>query len=198
MARASRPTPPVKKTPSPDAARGLRALTGNGLQPGELELGRVSGVFGFKGELRLFLHNPETEVFEQPRRVVLLRPDGARFEATLSARPGAGKRVLGWIDGIVGEEAANAMVGFTILIDRDDLPEPDEGFYVSDVLGWPVFAGDRQVGTVVGIHATDGDDVLEVGDGTEPFFVVMNERFVLDVDFDAKRVVIAEDALVES
>lgn len=187
----------MKKARNPDAARGLRALTGNGPQPGELELGRVSGVFGFKGELRLFLHNPDTDSFDEPRRVVLLRPDGARFEAVLSARPGAGKRILGWVEGSEGEEAANALVGWTILVARADLPEPDEGFYVSDVLGWPVFVGERQVGTVTGIHATDGDDVLEIGGGAEPVFVVMNEHYVLDVDFEARRVVIAEDALVE-
>ncbi len=172
-------------------------MTGNGAEPGELELGRVSGVFGFKGELRLFLHNPETDSFDEPRRVVLLRPDGARFEATLSVRPGAGKRLLGWVEGVEGEDAAKALMEWTILVARSDLPEPDDGFYVSDVLGWPVFVGDHKVGTVTGIHATDGDDVLEVGGGAEPLFVGMNERYVLDVDFEKQRVVLAEDALVE-
>ena len=62
----------------------------------EVRLGRVNGVFGVRGEVRLFLHNRETELFEGVGcNVTLVSPEGERQERLLKSRSGAGKRVLG-------------------------------------------------------------------------------------------------------
>lgn len=152
-------------------------------------------MFGVTGEVRLFLHNIESETLDEPRRVVLIRHDGARFETTLEARSGAGKRVLGRITGLQDRELAASLKDWRIAIRRADLPDPKDEFYVADILGWPVFQGDRQVGEVLAVHETDGDDILEIATAADPLFVPMIERFVLDVDFDHKRVLVADDAL---
>ncbi len=84
----------------------------------EVHLGHVSGVFGVRGELRLFLHNPQTALFSEPAPVFLLLPDGSRQRRTLVIRSGAGKRILGKLEGVHSPEAAEAYIGAELLIDR--------------------------------------------------------------------------------
>jgi 16S rRNA processing protein RimM len=162
----------------------------------EVELGFVSGVFGFKGEVRLHLHNPTSDLLRTPRSVILVAPDGARRAVTMSARPGAGKRVLGKIEGVRDEHEAGALKDFRVLIPRDALPETEEGeFYVADLVGLEVEAGEER-GTVTEIHQAGPVDVLEVDvGGKEPVFVPLVEGTVLGVDLDAGIVRLVEGSL---
>lgn len=164
----------------------------------EVELGYVSGVFGFRGEVRLYLHNPSSDLLREPREVVLVAPDGARRTARMSARPGAGKRVLGRIEGVSDERGAAALEHHRVLIARDALPATDEGeFYVADLLGLAVEAGARR-GAVVEVHQAGPVDVLEIDvGGREPVFVPMVDGAVRSVDLDAGVVILAPDALDE-
>jgi len=137
----------------------------------EFVLGRVAGIFGVRGELRLLLFNLESDwLFEAPRAVVLRSPDGRRIEVRLSARPGAGQRVLGLVEGLADREGARALIGWDIVVPREALPEPEAGsWYVEDLLGCAVrTAGGRALGVLVDVHPGAPVDVWELGspDGT--------------------------------
>lgn len=159
----------------------------------------MSGVHGVRGEVRLFLHNPETTLFDRPRDVTLVAPDGARRVARVTARSGGGKRVLGRIDGIDDREAALRAMGTKLVLPRSALPKPKRGeFYIVDLLGAEVRIGDRRVGTLTAVHPTAGDDVLEIDVGArDPAFVPLVARWVLGVDTPARVISLAEDALAE-
>jgi 16S rRNA processing protein RimM len=164
-----------------------------------LELGYVSGVFGVRGEVRLFLHNPDTPFFDRPRQVTLIAPNGARRAATLAARSGAGRRIVGQISGVADRDAAAALNGTQIVVPRSALPVAKRGeWYVVDLLGADVFVGERRVGSLVAVHPTAGGDVLEIDVGAkDPAFVPLLERWVTGVDVAARRVALADDALLE-
>lgn len=182
--------------PRPPRSEALKPLPGTGLQADEIELGRVSGVFGVTGEVRLWLHNPSSDLLDEPRDVVLIAPDGRRFAAVVSARSGAGKRVLGAIEGVGDRDAAEALKEWVVAIPAAALPPPDEDeFYVWQLEGLTVFLGDREVGVVTTVHATPGGDLLEIETRLGPEFVPVNERSVVSIDVDAGRVVLAADAL---
>jgi 16S rRNA processing protein RimM len=165
----------------------------------ELEIGTISGVFGVMGEVRLFLHNPESVALVDPTVVVLVRPDGARFEATLQARSGAGKRIIGRIRGLDDRNVAHSLKDWRVLVRGVDLPEPEpDEFYVRELEGLVVFAGDREMGSLTAVHPTPGGDVLEIDTGAaEPAFVPFVERYVLEVDLEGGRVVLTDDAFDE-
>lgn len=162
----------------------------------ELELGYVSGVFGFRGEVRLFLHNRESTWLREPREVTLLTPGGERFAARLVARPGAGKRVLGRIDGVDSHERATELIGARVCVAPEALPEAEDGaYYVWQVLGIAVVIGDAVVGRVVEVHATGPHEVFELEIDGETRFVPSLPEFVEDVDVAGRRLVLRPDAL---
>ncbi len=198
--RRGPPAPPRPKPVGAAAGVALSRLDGSDIAPDEIPLGDVRGVFGVRGEVRLFLHHRESSLLDDPRDVVLVAPDGARYAARLSARPGAGQRVLGRIDGVDTPEQAAAMVGFELVIARSALPPLKPGeYYHADVLGASVrVEGGPVVGRVVHIHATAAHDVLEIDVGrAEPAFVLMRPDTVLAVDPEARELRIAPGLLDE-
>jgi 16S rRNA processing protein RimM len=176
--------------------KGLEPTPGEGIADHEVELGYVSGVFGVHGEVRLFLHNEDSDTLFHARKVVLVRPDGARFRATLSARSGAGKRILGTIRHLDDRELAATLKDWLIVIPTADLPPPEPGeYYVWQLEGLDAVVRDRVVGCITRVHDNPGGSILEIAGKGEPSFVLANERFVLSVDLPGRRVVLAEDAL---
>jgi 16S rRNA processing protein RimM len=116
----------------------------------ELSLGYVSGVFGYKGEVRLFLYNRKTEVFDgEGADVTLIDMDGARTDCRMRTRPGAGKRVLGRLSGITDEAGARALMGREIVIVKAVLPAAKDGeYYHYQLIGLAV---SEESGTELGI-----------------------------------------------
>lgn len=167
----------------------------------EVLLGEIVGVFGFRGEVRLMLHHREGEtLFGGEVPATLVGPGGERRDVRLSAREGAGKRVIGRIQGVDSEEGARALMGWAVVVDRGVLPEPGEGeYYVHDLLGLPVFdESGAALGTVEDVVAGDDRDVWVVKrtDGAEAFLVA-NPENVRAIDLDAGRIVVADGALDE-
>jgi 16S rRNA processing protein RimM len=106
---------------------------------GEVVLGHINGVFGIRGEVRLFLHNPHSGLLVRGADVVLRTADQARHAVRISSRPGAGKRILGRITGVTTPEAARALMGADILYPKSQLPSlDDDTYYHHELLGLPV------------------------------------------------------------
>jgi 16S rRNA processing protein RimM len=184
----------ANRPPAPRLPVALDPAPGHGMAADEVELGYVSGVFGVHGEVRLFLYNEDSDTLFQQRRVVLVRPDGARFRATVSARTGAGKRILATIRHLSDREVAASLKDWKIVIPTADLPAPEPGeYYVWQLEGLDAVAGDRVLGKVTRVHDNPGGPILEIGGGKEPEFVLASA--VLSVDLAAGRVVVPEDSL---
>jgi len=163
----------------------------------DVVLGRIAGVFGLRGEVRLFLHNPGSDLFAAPLDVILVPPAGEPRPARLSTRPGAGRRVLGRIEGVDTPEAAARLVGWSLAVPRAALPEAGPGsWYLCDVLGLPVrTAAGRDLGRLVAVHQAGTVDVWElVGEGGTAWLPLLEGR-ALSVGPDG--IVVSGEGLVE-
>jgi 16S rRNA processing protein RimM len=145
----------------------------------ELELGEVMAPFGFKGELKIFLYNPAGR-WSGARDVVLRDKSGTRHAVRLSLRPGAGKRILGTIDGLHDVADVERFVGAKLFAEREPLPAQE--YYEADLLGLPVrTVGGKALGVLTAIHRQGVVDLWEV-EGDPVLYVPAREGMIVRVE----------------
>jgi len=158
-------------------------------------LGRVVGVHGVRGELKLESYTePRTQIFRyQPW--LLRSASGEKMIETCRGRA-QGKGLVAELPGIADRDAAAALVGEEIWVARSALPKAKPGeFYWSDLEGLEVVTVEgASLGKVSHLVATGANDVLVVKDATRerliPFLV---GPFVTEVDLDAGRLTVDWD-----
>jgi 16S rRNA processing protein RimM len=154
-------------------------------------VGAIAGSYGVKGEVRLksFCSDPEAIAAYGP----LFTEDGSRsFRVTLT-RPVAGG--LGArLSGVTSKEAADALKGTGLYVDRDRLPPPgDEEYYHADLIGMEVRdTGGVLLGQLSAVHNHGAGDLIEVqGPGLEASLLLPFTRAVVPtVDLVARRIVV--------
>ena len=151
-------------------------------------LGRVSGLFGVKGWVKVHSYtDPREALIDYPGWRIEI--DG-RWEpaAVEEARP-HGKTLIVKFDGVEDRDAAARYVEARIGVEREALPEPgDNEYYWTDLVGLTVERGDGSVlGTVDYLIETGANDVLVVRDGERETLVpfVVGE-VVRNVDLRAR------------
>jgi len=126
-----------------------------------IQVGRVAGAFGVRGEVRI------TSFTAEPMALVdykdLKREDGAPALTLTSGRPAKGGIVVRARE-VETREQAEALRGLKLYIPRDVLPEPDEDeFYVTDLVGLPVVDADGQpLGSIKAVQDFGAGDLLEI------------------------------------
>ncbi|MFO8153283.1 ribosome maturation factor RimM [Thioalkalivibrio sp.] len=160
-------------------------------EPGakRLIVGRISGVYGVKGFVRVF---SETE----PRGAIAGFPElwverAGRWERLeVEAGRAHGRGVVLKFRETVDRDAAQALIGCALAIQRDWLPPPDEGeFYWADLQGLKVETVEGQsLGRIEGFIETGANDVMVVQGERERLIPWVRGRYVTDVDLEAGRV----------
>ena len=123
-------------------------------------LAAVTGAQGLKGEVeaKLFTSTPDA----LPRYGVLHTRDGRKLKIT-AFRPGKEGEAVIAFEGVSDRNAAEALKGTELFVDRDALPETDEDeFYHADLIGLEVRDSEgRVLGKVSALHNFGASDVLE-------------------------------------
>jgi 16S rRNA processing protein RimM len=153
-------------------------------------LGRISGVYGVKGWVRVFSHTDPREAILSYRNCLLLR-DGQWQAAKIEEGRRQGKSIVARFAGIADRDAAADMMGADIGILRQGLPEPAATeYYWADLEGLEVtHRGKRALGKVAYLLETGAHDVLVVqggDDGKQEILIpFVPESVILDVDLAA-------------
>jgi len=126
-------------------------------------LGVVVGAHGVRGELRIKLHNPGSEVLDR-RKSIVLRDGAAATEHRVTARRRHQDLVLLTIDGCDDRDAAIALRGREVCVPRDQLPQLAPGeYYLLDLVGLRAQRPDGQsIGTVESVIPYPTVDALRV------------------------------------
>lgn len=161
------------------------------LGPDEVLVASVNGVFGVKGEVRLFVHDRQSRTLAKPVEAVLISPEGVRRTVTVTTRSGAGKRIIATISGIESPEVAHGFIGWNIVVPRSVLPptQKDE-YYIHDLLDLPVVEDGVVIGKLSDVVNGARDVwVIETPTGEERY-VLASAETILSVDL-ATGIVIA-------
>lgn len=155
-------------------------------------LGRISGVHGIKGWVRVY---SDTE----PREAIFDYQPWLLGEQKKAIRVLAGKRqgkhLVAELDGVSDRNDAEDLIGLTIAIERERLPELSEkNYYWTDLIGLSVFGTDDfEFGSISEMIATGANDVMLVKGDKERLIPFIQDTYVKKVDLEAGSVLVEWD-----
>jgi len=159
-------------------------------------VGQFAGAHGVHGlvKLRSFTENPDAIFAYGP----LTDKDASRV-FTVTKKTSGHDHFLVAIEGIENKEAADALRGERLYIDRTILPQTKANeFYEADLVGLEAFdAEGKNYGRVLGFFDFGGGPFLEIGQsGKDSFMLPFKDSFVPEVDCAAGKILIVlpEDA----
>jgi len=147
-------------------------------------LGKVSGLFGVKGWIKVYSYtDPRAGILDYRDWWLCVDGEWRRFE--LAEGQPHGKTIIARLDGIDDRESAALLVDAQIGVSRDALPEIEDGhYYWSDLEGLKVENREgRALGTVVRLVETGANDVMVVSrDGQETLVPFVTGEVIKSVD----------------
>ncbi len=155
-------------------------------------IGKVTGVHGLAGNLKVWSYAESIGTFS-PGRIVLLKFENEQGDTyTITRSIPHKKGILLTLKGVDSRNKSEALVGKEILINRDQLPQPEEGtWYWEDLYGLEVIDSNKGfIGKITHIFPTGAHDILVVtNDDATPeseTLVPMHRQFVESVDIDQR------------
>ncbi len=154
-----------------------------------LVLGRISGLFGVRGWVRVFSYTEPREAVLQYKGLLLGR-NGSWQATSVAEGQRHGKSVIARLEGVDDRDQAAALIGAEFGVDREALPEPEDGqYYWSDLIGMTVVHFDGMVlGTIDSMLETGAHDVMVVKGETERLIPFAMNEVVSNVDMQERRV----------
>lgn len=159
-------------------------------------VGEIGAAHGLRGEVfvRSFTADPVALADYGP---LLAEPGGRRLRLRVVGEKKAALIVR--VDGVADRDAAEALRGLRLFVDRAALPEPDEDeFYHADLIGLTAefavedAATPEPPGRIGAVHDFGAGSILEiVREGEPPVLVPFTRAAVPVVDLPGRRVVVA-------
>ena len=156
-----------------------------------LVLGRIAGVYGTRGWVKLHSHTrPIENLLDYP--IWWLRHRGEERQFSLVE----GRAHAGGLVALIGDETgkpiedrdiAAALIGAEIEVSREEMPEPEDGlFYWADLVGTTVRnEQDVALGTVESLTSNGAQDILVLKDGeTERMIPFVRGPIIKSVDLE--------------
>ena len=154
--------------------------------PGIVKLGRVVGLFGVQGWVKVFSYTEPREAILDYADWLLGTGDDTR-RVTLENGRRQGKAVLAKLAGCDDRDAAEDLLGLDIAVPRTELPVLEgDRFYWTDLLGLTVEHKDgRRLGVICEMLETGAHDVMRVEGEQERLIPFVTGQVVKEVNLDS-------------
>ncbi len=166
------------------------------MENNKLVIGRVNGVYGIKGWVKVYSHtDPVGNILNYRPWWVNRQGVWTAMEVVDSHAPQGGKAIVAHLKGINSREQARELMGCDIAVDRDQFPEDADGFYWTDLIGCEVKNQQGELlGKVTELVETGAHDVLRVIGDKRYLIPFVYDVFVFDVDTDQRIITVDWDA----
>ena len=165
----------------------------NDREQNRVVLGRVSGLFGVRGWLKVYsFTSPRSNILDYGEW--LLRGADGWWKCRVEEGRPQGKGVVAKLEGFDDRDQAAELIGLDIAIDRDRLPEAGQGeYYWADLEGLQVVTREEaELGFIDSLMETGSNDVMVVK-GERRRLIPFTEHAVVTVDLKAGRVTVDWD-----
>lgn len=166
-----------------------------------LEFGYVARAHGLRGEVAIRTFDPASETLDVVERVRVRTRSGEERDLRIQSVRPTPKENLVRFQGVETRDAAEVLVGSTVLVHREDLEPPAEGeYFLGDLMGLAaVDEAGNALGKVVEIWETGEVPNLVIRGGKgEELIVPFADEFVPTVDLDAGRLVVRPPEFIEA
>ncbi len=164
-----------------------------------LILGKISGVFGVKGWVKLFSHTSPKQQIITYSPIYLLINQGWQPVNILKGHK-QGKGVVAQLEGVDDRDQAFSLIGTEIGIKHDQLPKlSGNSYYWTDLEGLSVVTKEEvELGTVDWLFDTGGNNVLVIKpsdkDGKKHMIPWIVGDVILSVDLERALIVVNWDS----
>jgi 16S rRNA processing protein RimM len=165
------------------------------IKPNLIHIGKISGVFGVKGWLKIFSYSePKDNILFY--KSWLLKKNSQNKEIKIVDGKVQGKGVVVQIDGIEDRDQALNLMGWDIYITREQLPIVDEGeYYWADLIGLDVEnLNGIHLGTIDSLFETGANDIIVVTGERERALPFLQGQIVKSIDLANHKMVVDWDA----
>ncbi len=157
-----------------------------------LHIGRIVGVHGAKGCLKLYSFSEAVGLFDSGKRIQVRQRDGTMRVCTVTGLQPHKNLYRIFFEGVDDRSTAEALVDAELFMERTALPDPEEGsWYWCDLIGIDVYAADdAYIGKIAHVFATGANDVFVVRHGERETLIPAIESIVRRIDLDQKRMTV--------
>jgi 16S rRNA processing protein RimM len=155
-----------------------------------LVVGRISGVYGVKGWVKLFSHTEPVENILSYKKLWI--ETGTEWKPLeIASRKAHGPGYIIKVDGFDDRDIARKLVARDIAIDKQQLPSLDnseDGYYWTDLVGLQVVNTDAEkLGEVQSLMETGANDVLVLKstEGNERLVPFVTDQIIKSVDLES-------------
>jgi 16S rRNA processing protein RimM len=163
-------------------------------KPEFIALGHITRPHGVHGAVIIAPYTDNAALILSGRNLKLVSPEGKIKSAPGLKGKEAAQGLIVKIKGISTRDEARKLAGWTIGLERNDLPPlPDDEIYWADLLGLEVYVEDKNIGRVEKLMEAGAGLLLAVvspGDGKERL-IPFNEEFAVSVEPDKGRLTLA-------
>ncbi|MGZ8196174.1 MAG: ribosome maturation factor RimM [Methylosarcina sp.] len=157
-------------------------------------VGKISGVFGLRGWVKVYSYTDPKENILSYSPWMLKKGSDIRICKVVDGKL-QGKTIVAQLEGIMDRDQAGSLIDFDVYILKSQLSIAEEGeYYWSDLIGLAVenIAG-VQLGVVDSILETGANDVLVVKGQRERAIPFLQGKTILNVNLDAGVIIVDWD-----
>jgi 16S rRNA processing protein RimM len=159
-------------------------------------VGRVVGVHGIRGSLKVHSYAESLSVYEAEAGILFALPDGSVLKQTVERVQSHGRVLLMTLDGVAERSLAERLIGATLFVDKACLPVLEEDtYYWSDLVGLRVYdTTGAHLGRLDEVIPTPGNDIYVVKgkpDGrTKEMLIPAIGDVVLKIDLEGRTMIV--------
>jgi len=159
-----------------------------------ISVGKISGVFGVKGWVKVFSFTDPRENILTYSPWLLKKGDETKTVNIVDGQL-QGKTIVAQLTDVNDRDQAASLMGWDVFITQEQLPKAAKGeYYWSDLIGLSVETIDGvQLGVVDSLLETGANDVIIVQGERERVIPFLQGQTIINVDLDAGKIVVDWD-----